>query len=376
MNLFRKIRAALHWESAPKPHTSILPDLYGQLKAFRLPVILTVVTMMVGTFGYVLIDNFTLMDAIYQTGITFTTVGFGEMAPISDMGRIFTITLIIAGFAIFSLAIGIMVAELNRGELLRILKERSMLYKIARLKNHFVICYHNEYTIEVSKQLLKSHIPFVVIDPNADLEKWAHEYRYPYFITGEPHTELAMLKAHLSSAKGLITLSHSIADNIAIIASVRLFEKEHEIPVAYNVISSAYNTSDLEKLKKLGANTVVTPTKLTAQRVTAMAAHPEMENLLEEFMYRSDTPLDMEEVEVPKYSWMVLKKLKETHLRQIANVSVVGIRKKDGKFSPMPKGDILVTSESKLLLIGTQKGINITKNMIKKRVKPEELKYV
>lgn len=376
MNLFRKIRAALHWEVAPKPDPSTMPELYGQLKAFRLPLILTVVTMMVGTFGYVIIDGFTLMDAIYQTGITFTTVGFGEMAPISDLGRIFTITLIISGFAVFSLAIGTIVTEINKGELLRILKERSMLYKIARLKNHFVICYHNEYTVEVSKQLLKSHIPFVVIDPSNEMEKWAKEHKYPYYIKGEPHTELAMLKAHLSSAKGLITLSHSIADNIALIASVRLFEKEHEIPVPYNIITSAENISDLEKLKKLGANTVVTPTKLTAQRVTAMAAHPEMENLLEEFMYRSDTPLDMEEVEVPKYSWMVLKKLKETHLRQIANVSVVGIRKKDGKFSPMPKGDILVTSESKLLLIGTQKGINITKNLIKKRVKPEELKYV
>jgi len=121
---------------------------------------------------------------------------------------------------------------------------------------------------------------------------------------------------------------------------------------------------------------VVTPTRLTAQRVTAMAAHPDMENLLEEFMYKSDTPLDMEEILVPKYSWIVLKKLKETHFRQIANVSVVGIRKKDGKFFPMPKGDVLVTSESKLLLIGTQKGIAITKNLVRQRVKPEELKYV
>lgn len=332
--------------------------------------------MALGTFGYVLIDDFTLMDAIYQTGITFTTVGFGEIAPISDMGRIFTITLIISGFAVFSLAIGTMVAEINKGELVRILKERSMLYQIARLKNHFVICYHNEYTIEVSKQLLQNHIPFVVIDPSDEIETLAKKHKYPYFIKGEPHTELAMLKAHLSSAKGLITLSHHIADNIALIASVRLFEKEHEIPVPYNIITSAENISDLEKLKKLGANTVVTPTKLTAQRVTAMAAHPEMENLLEEFMYRSDTPLDMEEVEVPKYSWIVLKKLKETHLRNIADVSVVGIRKKEGKFSPMPKGDILVTSESKLLLIGTQKGIGITKNLIKQRVKPEELRYV
>ncbi len=332
--------------------------------------------MAVGTFGYVVIDGFTLMDAIYQTGITFTTVGFGEIAPISDMGRIFTITLIISGFAVFSLAIGTMVAEINKGELVRILKERSMLYQIARLKNHFVICYHNEYTIEVSKQLLQSHIPFVVIDPSDEIEALAKKHKYPYYIKGEPHTELSMLKAHLSSAKGLITLSHHIADNIALIASVRLFEKEHNIPVPYNIITSAENISDLEKLKKLGANTVVTPTKLTAQRVTAMAAHPEMENLLEEFMYRSDTPLDMEEVEVPKYSWIVLKKLKETHLRNIADVSVVGIRKKEGKFSPMPKGDILVTSESKLLLIGTQKGIGITKNLIKQRVKPEELRYV
>ena len=332
--------------------------------------------MMVGTIGYVMIDNFTLMDAIYQTGITFTTVGFGEIAPISNIGRIFTITLIIAGFAVFSLAIGIMVAEVNKGDILRILKERRMLYTIARLKNHFVICYHNEYTIEVSKQLLKSHIPFVVIDPSDNLEEIALKNKYPYHIQAEPHTELAMLKAHLSSAKGLISLSHSIADNIALVASVRLFEKEHEIPVPYNIITSAENMSDLEKLKKLGANTVVTPTKLTAQRVTAMAAHPDMENLLEEFMYRSDTPLDMEEVEVPKYSWIVLKKLKETHFRQIANVSVVGIRKKDGKFSPMPKGDVLITSESKLLVIGTQKGINITKTLIRQRTKPAELKYV
>ncbi len=101
-----------------------------------------------------------------------------------------------------------------------------------------------------------------------------------------------------------------------------------------------------------------------------------MENLLEEFLYKSDTPLDMEEVFVPKYSWLVLKKLKETHLREIANVSVVGITKKDGKFAPMPKGEVLVTSESKLLVIGTHKGIQITKELVRKREKPEELKYV
>jgi voltage-gated potassium channel len=332
--------------------------------------------MLVGTIGYVIIDDFALLDAVYQTGITFTTVGFGEIAPVSDAGRLFTITLIISGFAVFSSAVGILVTELNRGNIVAIFKERRMLYKIARLKKHFVVCYHNDYTIEVTKQLRQNHIPFVVIDPRKEIHEWAVAHKYPAYLQAEPHAELAMLKAHLSSAKGLITLSSSIADNIALIASVRLFEKEHFLPRPYYVISSAESMSDVEKLKKLGADTVVSPTKITAQRISAMAARPDMENLLEEFLYKSDNPLDMEEIFVPKYSWVVLKKLKETHIRQITNCSVVGITKKDGKFLSMPKGDVLVTSECKLLVIGTHEGIKITKEMMKKRVKPKELKFV
>ena len=376
MNLLPRIRKFLHWESSPTPDVKLLPEIYPHLKAFRLPLILTVLTMMVGTIGYIIIDDFELMDAIYQTGITFTTVGFGEIAEVSDMGRIFTITLIIAGFAVFSSAVGILVNELNRGHILVILKERRMLYKIARLKKHFVVCYHNDYTIEVTQQLKNNHIPFVVIDPRPEIHEWAIENKYSTYLQAEPHAELAMLKAHLASAKGVITLSDLIADNIALIASVRLFEKEHSLPRPYNIISAAESMSDVEKLKKLGADTVVSPTKLTAQRVSAMAARPDMENLLEEFLYKSDNPLDMEEVFIPKYSWAVLKKLKETHLRDITNTSIIGITKKDGKFISMPKGDVLITSECKLLIIGTQSDITMAKSIFSQRNKPKELKFV
>ena len=376
MNLLVRIRNFLNWETAPKPDPKLLPEVYLHLKPFRLPLILTVVVMLVGTLGYVVIEGYPIFDAIYQTAITFTTVGFGEVHPLSDVGKIFTINLIIAGFAVFSSAIGILVSELNKGKIVSIMKERAMLYRIARLKKHYVVCYHNDYTIEVTKELRKNHIPFIVIDPREDMEALATEFKYPYYLRAEPHAELAMLKAHLSSAKGLIALSDSIADNIALIASVRLFEKEHDLPRPYYIISSAESISDVEKLKKLGADTVVSPTKLTAQRVSAMAARPDMENMLEEFLYKSDNPLDMQEIFVPKYSWAVLKKLKETHIRQITNSSVVGITKKDGKFISMPKGDVLVTSECTLLVIGTLKGIKTTKELLGQRIKPKELKFV
>ncbi|MDF1878581.1 potassium channel protein [Sulfurimonas sp. SAG-AH-194-C20] len=376
MNLLVRIRKFLNWEITPKPDPKLLPEVYPHLKPFRLPLILTVFVMLIGTIGYVIIEDFPIFDAIYQTAITFTTVGFGEVHELSNVGKIFTINLIIAGFAVFSSAIGILVSELNKGKIVTILKERRMLYKIVRLKKHFVICHHNDYTIEVTNQLRKNHIPFIVIDPRPEIHEWAIEHKYPNYLQAEPHAELSMLKANLSSAKGLIALSSSISDNIALIASVRLFEKEHFLPRPYYIISSAESSGDVEKLKKLGADTVVSPTKLTAQRVSAMAARPDMENLLEEFLYKNDNPLDMQEIFVPKFSWAVLKKLKETHIREITNTSVVGITKKDGKFISMPKGDVLVTSECKLLVIGTQKGIATTKGLVRQRIKPKELKFV
>ena len=332
--------------------------------------------MFLGTIGYMIIDDMKFIDALYQAGITFTTVGFGEMAPISDAGRIFTISLIIFGFLVFSVAIGIIVEVLNKGALQKVIKERSMLYDIARLKQHYVICYHNEFTIQVTKHLRESHIPFVVIDPSEDLDKIAVKYQYPYYVESEPHTEVAILKSHLSSAKGIITLADNIADNIATIASVRLYEKEIGRRRPFLIISNAHSMSDEEKLKKLGANKVVTPTSIMAQRINAMAIRPDMENLLQEFLYKQDTPLDMEEAKVGKTSWLTLRKIKEANFREIANVTIIGIRYKNGKFVPMPKGETLITAESKLLLIGSGEGIRKTKRLIRKTTQPEEMKNV
>lgn len=326
--------------------------------------------------GYVTIDGFSLIDAIYQAGMTFTTVGFTEVAPISPAGRLFTITFILLGFAVFTFSTGLMLEVLKKGALVAIIKERRMLYKIARLKNHFVICYHNQYTMELSREFRENHIPFIVIDPREDLPEIAEKYKYPYYIISQPHTQTALLKTHFSSAKGMITLSPNIADNIALIATVRLFEKEIGRKKPYFIMTNSDSQDDTERLKKLGANSVVSPSKLVAQRLSAMSVRPDMENLLEQFLYKQDSPIDIEEISVPDYSWVRFKRLKETNLRNITNADVVGIKDVNNKFIPMPKGDTLIGTGTKLLVIGTGELIRLTKRVIKSRHKPEELKYV
>jgi len=375
MKFFEKLSRLLHWERSEKPEVDLSAEIWGELKPFRTPIILTILVELIGTLGYIWIDHFSLMDAIYQTGITFTTVGFGEIAPISPMGRIFTIFLIIAGFVVFSYAVGILVDVINKGRLFALLKENRMLYKIARLKNHVVVCYHNEYTVDLTKELRSAHIPFVVVDNNENLEEIAKKYKYPFYIKAEPHTLMALKKSHLSSAKGVITLSKNVPDNIAVVSSVRLYEKDLKRH-PYYILSIANTEEDIEKLQRLGANEVLSPTKLIAKRMTAVTVDPDIKNILEEFVYSVDTPLDLEEITVSKKSWIAYKKLKDAHLRDLANVTVVGIKEENGKFIPVPKGDVTIKPGDVLLVIGTRKDMQKARKLIRSKVKPKEIDFI
>ena len=376
MSVLDKIKRFLDWSGSTKPDINLYTEIYDQLRPFRLPLITIVLMMLIGTLGYVFIAGFSLVDAFYQAGMTFTTVGFTEVAPISPAGRIFTVLFILMGFGTFSFCLGVVVEVIKNGKLQNLLREQRMINNIARLKNHYIICYNNIYCAELAKQFRENHLPFVVIDPDPALAKIAEENRYPYFIVGEPHVETTMLKAHLSSAKSVITLSPNLADNIAIISLVRLYEKELGRITPYFIMANSDDDSDTERLKKLGANSIVSPSKLAAQRLSAISVRPDMENILERFLYKKDSLIDIEEITVPDFSWIRFKRLKETRLRDFTNADVVGIKEPNSRFIPLPDGDYLIGTGVKFLVIGTAEGIRNTKKLIRSKYKPQEMRYV
>ena len=375
--MFAKLKKFLHWGNNPKPDISLAGGLYEQLKPFRLPLILVQFFLLFGTLGYLILEDYDLMQAFFQTSYTFTNTGFGSLGE-KDFGTItilFTAILMVCGAGVVTFSVAFIMSVVNNGTLIRLIKEQKMVYKIARLQNHYVICYHNEFTIELAQQFLEAHIPFVVVDNSKDFEAQAQKHKYPYYIIDDPHTHIAMLKSHLSSAKGIVSFSKNAADNITMVVSARLFEEELGRK-PYYIIASANSQEESKKLKKLGCDSVISASKLMAQRISAMAVRPDMENLLEQFLYRRDTPLDLEEIIVPRYSWLVLKKLKEAHFRDVTNVSVVGLTQKDGTYISMPNGNTIVSSECKLLVIGSSENIRATKRLIMRKQKPREVDYV
>ncbi|MDX9960598.1 MAG: NAD-binding protein [Aliarcobacter sp.] len=375
MSIFTRVKKAIGWEiRRAKPQYDLNPLIYSQLKPFRLPIILVQVIMMIGTLGFVYIEDYSIMHAIFQSAYTLTNTGFGALneSNFSNLGIVFTVTLMFAGFAILYMSIGIVIDVIANGTLIALSKERRMLYKIARLRRHFVICYHNEYTAQLARQFRENHVPFVVVDPSDDLEQIAKENGYPYFVKEEPYKEIAFLKSHLSSAKGAISLSKNISDNITLIASVRLYEKElGRNP--FLIISNAETQNEKIRLQKLGADKVVATPSLMAKRVSAMAIRPDMENVLDEFLYKRDTPIDMEEVFVKDTSWVVNRELQELHLRDRLKVSIIGITEEKGKFIQMPKGTTIINANCKLLLVGSQKGIARARKIINLTKQPEDI---
>ncbi len=375
MSIFIRIKKALGWEVRRiKPEYDLNPVIYSKLKRIRLPLILIQIVMIIGTIGYVYLEDYSIMHAIFQSAYTLTNTGFGALneANFKNVTIVFTVCLMLAGFASLIFAVGIMIDVITNGTLRELLKERNMLYKIARLRKHFVIFYHNEYTAQLAKQFNENHIPFVVIDPSDNLEEIAKECNYPYFVKEEPYKEEAFLKSHLSSAKGVISLSKNISNNITLIASVRLYEKElGRNP--FLIISNAETNNEKIRLKKLGADKVVATPSLMAKRVSAMAIRPDMENVLEEFLYKRDTPIDMEEAYVNENSWVINREIKDLRLRDKIKVSVIGITEKKGRFIQMPKASTIITAESKLLLIGNQKSILKAKRIISLEEKPADL---
>jgi voltage-gated potassium channel len=375
MSIFTRVKKAIGWEiRTVKPQYDLNPLIYSQLKPLRLPLILIQIVMMIGTLGYVYLEDYSIMHAIFQSAYTFTNTGFGALneSNFKNETIVFTVWLMLAGFASLIFAVGIVIDVISNGPLRELLKERKMLYKIARLRRHFVIFYHNEYTAQLAKQFRENHIPFVVVDPCEDIEEIAKENGYPYYVKEEPYKETAFLKSHLSSAKGAISLSKNISDNITLIASVRLYEKElGRSP--FLIISNAETQNEKIRLMKLGADKVVATPALMAKRVSAMAIRPDMENVLDEFLYKRDTPIDMEEVFVDEHSWTVNREIKDLHLRDRLKVSIIGITEEKGKFIQMPKGTMSINANCKLLLVGSQKGIARAKKIINLTKQPEDI---
>ena len=355
------IRKRLHLRK--KREKSLMEEyqkkLIDSLSELRIPLLLLHFSLSFGTLGYMILSGGNFIDAIYMTVITIGTIGFGEIAKGTDTpeGRIFTTFLAIMGIGIFTTSITVVIRVFFVGNAINLLKYIKMLAEIEKLKDHVIICGYNKTSAWFVEALRKRRIDFVIIDSREEALKYIQLHNIKYFIPEEPFKKKALLSAGIKRAKYLIANMEDEAQNIAVIVTARLLQPDRD---ALFIYSTAPTDGTAQKLEELGANKVIVPDKLIANRIFSYMLHETrgyISDLFDKIAYGEEVDLEIVELSVSEKSPLVGKKLKDIDLRKVYNVTVIGIRKFDGTLNLTVIGDTEIDGGDTLLLLGKPSNI-------------------
>ncbi len=304
----------------------------------------------VGTFGYSFLEDWDIIEALFFTLITLTTIGYGEIHPLSDAGRIFTIFIIISGLGLTLYGISSVTQLLVEGELKIYFRNRKMKNIIKKLSGHYVICGFGRIGSMIGEELEKNHLPFVVIEKDEDVIERLKEHNIPY-IEGDATEDENLDEANIMKAAGLIISLEKDSDNVFVALSAR-----GKNPELY-ILSKCDHLQTERKLITAGANKVVMPYHLGGKRMANMLLKPNVVEFIDMTLGGDHYGLVMTELKLGKKCSLNNKSLIDSGLRQKYNIIVVGVIKKGSDLVYNPASTYVLEENDILIVLGPQDSI-------------------
>lgn len=304
----------------------------------------------VGTIGYMLIEKWSFLESLYMTIITITTVGFKEVEPISNGGRIFTIFLIVTGVGIIAYTLGLVAQTMVEFQIMSILGRKKLGLKIRSLRNHYIICGYGKVGKVVANELKSRNIPLLVIERDPGLREILEKNEHPYIIA-DATVEDVLVEAGIERAKGIVALLSTDADNLFITMTAKALN-----PNLF-VLARAEEEHTYNKLLRVGANRVVMPHVIGGQKLANLIIKPAVVEFLELTGYNKEIELEIEEVMVKKGSPLSGLTLEKSGIRQQTNVIIVAIRKKEGQMIFNPSSGTIIGEGDILIALGQREGL-------------------
>lgn len=328
------------------------------LRRLALPLIFLTITILIGVLGYEFLEGLSFVDSLYMVVITLSTVGLGSIHPLSEAGKLLTMLLIVSGVGTMAYTAGRVVEIIMEGQIVGFRRRQAMEKRIADLKNHYIICGYGRVGHQVSDDLEAERIPYVIIDSRPEIADELATEDIPFLI-GDIASDAILEKAGIKRAKGVIASADSDAANVFVTLSARELN-----PKIYIVARSASKDSE-SKLKKAGANQVITPYLIAGRRMAAMVQKPIAMDYLDTVMHSEHLHIALREFDVDNKSNLIGRTLAETEIRQKSGATVLAIRSNDGSFNLQPAGSSKIQSEDTLITIGTQEQLDLLEKMVK-----------
>jgi len=298
--------------------------------------------LVAGTVGYLLF-GFGLLDAVYQTVITITTVGFNSPHPLDEGSKIFTIILILVGVGTALYTFSAVLEVLIDGHMRDLIRRRKMERDIDGMHGHVIVCGWGRVGREVARFLASGKTDLVVIDRDPERLRGI-----PYaFVCGDVADDETLLRAGLDRAAALVAALDTDADNLYVTVAAKSMHPSIQI------IARARNESSESKLVRAGADRVVNPQQLGGDRMASFVTQPHVVDFVDVVMHDGSLKFRLEEVTLAADSALAGKTLRSAHLRDRTGALVLAIRRPDGRFVTNPSPEHTIEAADVLIGIGT-----------------------
>jgi voltage-gated potassium channel len=313
--------------------------------------ILLLILLVLGTSGYMLIEDAGFLDSLFMTVITITTVGYGEAVPLDAKGRIFTIFLMLIGVGFVLYVFSKVTEDVIEGGLQKSIGRMNMKKKVARLRDHLIVCGYGRIGKVICQILKENNRPFVVIEKNPH-KLAAIAERDHLVLEGEASDDRILKEAGIEYAKGLIAVVSSDADTVYITLSARGIR-----PDIFIMARSSGEEGAETKLIRAGANKVLSPYYIGATRMAQQLVRPTVIDFIDLAVHGGELGLRLEEMLVHESSSLAGKTLMDSGIRKDHDLIVVAIKRNPGEMMFNPNPGTRINVSDTLVVLGSQENI-------------------
>lgn len=313
----------------------------------RTSLLLMLLSLGTGTAGFMLIEGFPLLDAWYMSVITLASVGFGEVHPLSDAGRLFTSFLILFNVVLFAYSISTITGIFAEGGLSRIMSDFRMNRRISALKGHTIVCGFGRHAKEVAQELAKQNVPFVLIENAPEKTELIRAETGYLLLEGDATHDGTLEAAGVRQAAALVVTLPSDADNLFVVLSARQMNPD------LRIISRANNEADERKIRRAGANHTVIPERIGGFYMATLVNKPDLVEFFNLLSNIGPSKVVFEEVPVdnllPDFQG---KTIAGGGLQQTGKVPIVAVRSPDGRYELNPPSDAVLEAGWHIVVLG------------------------
>lgn len=306
-------------------------------------------------------DSYSVLDCLYMTVVTISTIGYSEIIDLSghNFGRIFTMIIAFTGVGILTYVLSTITAFTVEGELKATFRRRKMEKKIKRLKNHYIVCGVGQLGLHIINELYSTGRNSVVIVQKEDhISRLEERFPEQVYIEGDPIEDIVLQKAEIEKAIGLFAAMDDDNKNLIISLSARQMNPN------IKVVASCHNNMNAEKMKRAGANAVVSPTLIGGLRMASEMIRPTVVTFLDTMLRDTNKNLRIEETPLPDS--LEGKQLKDLNLKQFNNTLLLAIRTKIGWIYSPNETHTIGKDTSLIIMTTPQERASIEKYLLTK----------